>query len=159
MKATYGRIPKGPEVCIGSLTAVSGCLSRSVRDIARFFDVCNGFDPRDPTSLPRVEGWEAALGTFDLRGKRAVIAPDLGVAVVDAEVAALVHEAAEALARVTGLELVDVPVKLPELSLEWSLAGLAEVRNDLGEHYPDVCRRPHVRDRLRPEDRNGRCTT
>ncbi len=35
-----------------------------------------------------------------------------------------------------GLELVDVPVKLPELGLEWALAGLAEIRDDLGELYP-----------------------
>ena len=49
---------------MASLTAVSGCLSRSVRDIARYFDVTNGFDHRDPYSLPRVEGWEAGLGTL-----------------------------------------------------------------------------------------------
>lgn len=137
MKGTYGRLPKGPELCIGSLTAVSGCLSRSVRDIARFFEVCNGFDPRDPTSLPRVEGWEAALGTHELRGKRAVITRDLGAAVVDDEVADVVLAAAEDLVRLAGFTLVDVPVKLAELSMEWALAGLAEVRKDLGPAWPD----------------------
>ena len=35
---------------MGNLTAVSGCLSRSVRDIARFLDVVSGFDRRDPFS-------------------------------------------------------------------------------------------------------------
>ena len=71
LKATYGRIPKGPDMVMASLTAVGGCLSRSVRDIARYFDVSNGFDHRDPYSLPRVEGWEAGLGTLRdaLRGK------------------------------------------------------------------------------------------
>jgi aspartyl-tRNA(Asn)/glutamyl-tRNA(Gln) amidotransferase subunit A len=29
-----------------------------------------------------------------------------------------------------------MPVKLPDLSLEWALSGLAEVRKDLGDHYP-----------------------
>ena len=38
------------------LTSVLGCLSRSVRDTARFFDACSGFDQRDPLSLPDV-GW------------------------------------------------------------------------------------------------------
>ena len=103
LKTTYGRIPHGPDLFVGSLTASSGCLSRSVRDIARYLDVTNGFDPRDPTSLPRVEGWEAALGTHDRRGRRVVISPDLGRAVVDAEVVAAVMDVAEALVEVAGL--------------------------------------------------------
>ena len=96
LKATYGRIPKGPNMIMASLTAVGGCLSRSVRDIARYFDHTNGFDHRDPYSLPRVEGWEAGLGTMrdDLRGKKAVIAIDLGSAAVDREVAATVESSA-----------------------------------------------------------------
>ncbi len=137
LKCTYGRIPKGPDMCVGSLTAVLGCVSRSVRDTARFVDVTNGFDPRDPYSLTRVDGWEAGLGTRDLRGKRAVIAPDLGVAVVHPEVAEMVVAHGEALARDAGLELVDVPVKLPELGYEWALSGLSEVLAILGDRYPD----------------------
>jgi aspartyl-tRNA(Asn)/glutamyl-tRNA(Gln) amidotransferase subunit A len=137
LKCTYGRIPKGPEMCVGSLTAVLGCVSRSVRDTARFFDVTNGFDRRDPYSLVRVDGWERGLGTRDLRGKRAVIVPDLGTAVVHPEVSEMVVEHGEALARDAGLELVDVPVQLPELSYEWSLAGLSEILAVLGDRYPE----------------------
>ncbi len=139
LKATYGRIPKGPEMVMASLTAVSGCLSRSVRDIARFFDVSNGFDHRDPYSLPRVGGWESELGTLRsvLRGKKAVIAIDLGSATVDDEVAAAVDIAARALAADAGLELVDIPVKTPELSYEWALSGLSEIVMRLGDRYPD----------------------
>ena len=44
LKNTYGRIPKAPRVAIGSLTSVTGCLSRSVRDIARFLDVTKAVD-------------------------------------------------------------------------------------------------------------------
>ena len=139
LKATYGRIPKGPNMIMASLTAVSGCLSRSVRDIARYFDHTNGFDHRDPYSLPRVEGWEAGLGTLrdQLRGKKAVIAIDLGSAAVDAEVAATVEAAARALAADAGLELVDVPVQTPELSYEWALAGLSEIVMLLADRYPE----------------------
>ncbi len=137
LKCTYGRIPKGPDMLVGSLTAVLGCVSRSVRDTARFMDVTNGFDHRDPYSLARVDGWEHGLGTRDLRGKRAVIAPDLGVAVVHPDVTAMVVEHGEALARDAGLELVDVPVKLPELGYEWALSGLSEVLALLGDRYPD----------------------
>jgi Asp-tRNA(Asn)/Glu-tRNA(Gln) amidotransferase A subunit family amidase len=137
LKCTYGRIPKGPDMLVGSLTVVLGCVSRSVRDTARFIDVTNGFDDRDPYSLERVDGWERGLGTRDLRGKRAVIEPDLGVAVVNPEVAETVIEHGEALARDAGLELVDVPVKLPELGYEWALSGLSEVLALLGDRYPE----------------------
>ena len=92
LKATYGRIPRGPFTHQIPHTVTVGCLSRSVRDTARWFDVCNGYDPHDTHSLPRVEGWEAGLGSHrpDLRGKRAAIAVDLGVAVVHPGVAELV---------------------------------------------------------------------
>ncbi|MDQ1374645.1 MAG: aspartyl-tRNA(Asn)/glutamyl-tRNA(Gln) amidotransferase subunit [Actinomycetota bacterium] len=136
LKCTYGRFPKGPYAEIGSLTAVLGCMARSVRDAARWVDVANGFDHRDPYSLPRVEGYEAGLGTMDLRGRKAVIAPNLGGAVVHPEVEEVVVEAAEALAKDTGLELIDVPVKLPESSVEWALAGLVGVKAALGDRYP-----------------------
>jgi aspartyl-tRNA(Asn)/glutamyl-tRNA(Gln) amidotransferase subunit A len=137
LKHTYGRIPKGPRMFFGNATAVPGCISRSVRDTARWLDITSGHDPRDPFSLPRVDGWEAGLGTHDLRGRRVAIAPDLGAAVVHPAVAELVVEAGEWLAQAGGMRVVDVPVKLPELSYEWALAGLAEVRRDLGERYPE----------------------
>src|ERR1700728_1976031 len=38
LKSTFGRIPKGPHTEIEPLTAVMGCLSRSVRDTARWVD-------------------------------------------------------------------------------------------------------------------------
>src|SRR5674476_1651641 len=59
LKSTFGRIPKGPGALQPPLTVVLGCMARSVRDTARWFDVCNGFDSRDTLSLPRVEGGEA----------------------------------------------------------------------------------------------------
>ncbi len=137
LKGTAGRIPRGPFTPIAPLTVVLGCLSRSVRDIARYLDVCAGFDARDPYSLLRVEGWERDLGTHDLAGRRAVIVPDLGSAIVRPEVAATVVEAGEALARAAGLALVDVPVKLPGLGFEWAMANMASLVVALGELYPD----------------------
>jgi aspartyl-tRNA(Asn)/glutamyl-tRNA(Gln) amidotransferase subunit A len=137
MKGTAGRIPRGPHTMISPLTVVTGCLSRSVRDVARFYDVCAGFDRRDPYSLPKVEGWERDLGTHDLAGKKVAISPTLGSAVVRPEVAASVREAAEALARDAGLVIVDVPVQLPGLGLEWALTNLATLRADLLDVWPD----------------------
>ena len=63
LKSNYGRIPKGPVVHQTPHTVTVGCISRSVRDTARWYDVCNGYDPHDTHSLPRVEGWEAGLGS------------------------------------------------------------------------------------------------
>jgi aspartyl-tRNA(Asn)/glutamyl-tRNA(Gln) amidotransferase subunit A len=136
LKGTTGRIPRGPKTAIGPLSVVLGCLSRSVRDIARFYDVTNGFDSRDPYSLPRVEGWEAGLGSRKLGGRRVAVSVDLGVAVVRPEVASLVEEAARWLARAAGLLVVDPEVKVPAVGLEWALANLTLLRAELGDLYP-----------------------
>ncbi len=105
LKSTFGRISRGPQVGPGNLTVVAGCVSRSVRDTARWFDVSNGFDPRDPLTLPRVEGWEDGLGSFidQLAGRRAAVIPEFAGAVVAPETLALVTEAAEWLIGAAGL--------------------------------------------------------
>ncbi len=136
LKSTFGRIPKGPHTEIEPLTAVLGCLARSVRDAARWFDVCNGASEYDPFSLPRVEGWEAGLGRHDLRGMRAVVAPDLGSAVISRAVREAVEGAAAALIADAGLARVDVAVSLPRGGLEWALAGTASLLVGLGDRYP-----------------------
>lgn len=137
MKGTAGRIPRGPHAQIAPLTVVLGCMARSARDIARYYDVCGGYDSRDPYSLPKIDGWEKNLGTLDLGGKRVVIAPTLGSAIVRKEVSEAVIEAGEWLAKAAGLRLVDVPVSLPGLGLEWVLGNMASLLVDLGDRYPD----------------------
>ena len=137
LKSTFGRIPKGPGALQPPLTVVLGCMARSVRDTARWFDVCNGFDSRDTLSLPRVEGWEAGLGTFDLAGKRAVISINLGTAIVEPRLEALVLAAAEALISDAGLARVDIVVQLPRGGLEWAMSNLVGLAGELGDRYPD----------------------
>ncbi len=137
LKSTFGRIPKGPKSLQPPLTVVVGCVSRSVRDTARWFDVCNGFDARDTLSLPQVGGWEAGLDSFELSGKRAVISVDLGAAIVEPRCAALVTEAAESLIAETGLCRVDVVVDLPAAGLEWAVANAVGLAGDLGDRYPE----------------------
>ncbi len=149
LKATYGRIPKGPPAGIQPLTTVLGCLSRSVRDTARFFDACNGFDQHDPLSLPPVGGWEAGLGTYDLEGKTAVILPDLGIARVRDAVAEVVVDAATRLARAAGLKVVDLRPSLPPLRGQWAMANQVSFLTDLGAAYPDRI------EELSPEMRMG----
>jgi aspartyl-tRNA(Asn)/glutamyl-tRNA(Gln) amidotransferase subunit A len=137
LKATYGRIPKGPPAGIEPMTSVLGCLTRSVRDTARYFDCCNGFDRRDPLSLPVVGGWEAGLGSYDLAGMTAAIVVDLGIARVRSEVAELVAARAEDLARAANLRLVTVAPALPPLRGEWAMANQPSLVADLGDAFPD----------------------
>ncbi len=136
LKSTFGRIPKGPATLQPPLTVVVGCVSRSVRDTARWFDVCNGFDPRDTLSLPRVEGWEAGLDSFDLAGKRAVVSIDLGSAIVEPRMVALLTEVAEDLIERAHLHRVDVVVGLPQGGLEWAMSNLIGLAGTLGDRYP-----------------------
>jgi Asp-tRNA(Asn)/Glu-tRNA(Gln) amidotransferase A subunit family amidase len=149
LKATYGRIPTGPAAGMSSLTSVRGVLTRSVRDTARYFDACNGFDQRDPLSLPGVGGWEAGLGRHDLVGLTVAIIPDLGTARVRAEVSDVVAGVAAELAASAGLRVVGAHPHLPPLRGQWAMAGQVGLLADLGSAYPDRA------EELSPEMRMG----
>jgi aspartyl-tRNA(Asn)/glutamyl-tRNA(Gln) amidotransferase subunit A len=136
MKGTAGRIPRGPHTHIAPLTVVLGCQARSVADVARWYDVCAGHDRRDPYSLPKIDGWERNLGSHELRGRKAVISPDLGSAVVRPEVATMIVEHGELLAKDAGLDLVDAPVKMPQLSYEWALSNLVTEWRKVKDLWP-----------------------
>ena len=138
LKPTYGRVPKGPAAQLGNITSVWLCVSRSVRDTARFLDVVNGFDSRDPLSLPRVDGWERNLGAApgDLRSLRAAVAPDLGTAVISSETEAMVVAAAEELIAATGMKRVDLKPAIPSMTEAWALTGVVGYRQALGELWP-----------------------
>ena len=139
LKSTYGRFPKGPAAMLGNMTAVQGCVSRSIRDTARFLDVVNGSHPRDPFSLPRVDGYEAGLGAGidDLRGLRVAIVADLGSAVVAPETEEIVQAAAQELATAAGMKIVDLPLRLPNIMGAWSLTGSVGLRRELGDRWPE----------------------
>jgi aspartyl-tRNA(Asn)/glutamyl-tRNA(Gln) amidotransferase subunit A len=151
LKVTYGRFPKGPHAEIGSLTAVPGCISRSVRDTARWLDVCNGHDRRDPLSLPRVEGWEAGLGTHldELRGARVAVLPTFGGATAAPDVVGVVEELGGWLVDHLGLRRVDIDVRIPSMGTAWSLAGLIAEFASLGDRWPGC------EDQLTPQIRHG----
>jgi aspartyl-tRNA(Asn)/glutamyl-tRNA(Gln) amidotransferase subunit A len=152
MKATYGRIPRGPLLKIGSYTSTTGCMARSVRDTARWFDVCNGHDSHDPFSLARVEGWEAGLGSHvdELQGQRVAVVPDWGGATVAPAMWDLLEETASDLIDAAGLARVDgVDTSLPRMGLAWSLARLVATFAELGDLWPDCA------DELTPEIREG----
>jgi len=136
MKGTAGRIPRGPNLSIGNLTVNAGCLARSVRDVARWWDVCSGYDTRDPYSLPRIDGWEAGLDSSDLAGLRVAIVPTLGRATIRPELHEAVVSAGEALARDAGLRIVAVDVQVPALGFAWAVSGLVGTLAEVGDHWP-----------------------
>lgn len=139
LKATFGRIPRGPQIGPGNLTVVAGCLSRSVRDTARWFDVSNGFDLRDPLSLPRVEGWEAGLGSNveALAGRTAAVLPTLGAATVADETIEFVTEAADWLIGRLGLRRVDADVAMPRSGGAWSATGGIGLYGTVRDRWPE----------------------
>lgn len=138
LKTTYGRIPRGPRFEVGALTVTVGGLTRSVRDTARWLDVANGADRHDPHSLPRVDGWEAGLGSHlaELRGMRVAVVDGFAGAVVSPAMATLVADAAELLIADLGLRRVEVDVAIPSVGGAWSLANLASVYRELGDAWP-----------------------
>ncbi|MFK7917670.1 MAG: amidase [Ilumatobacter sp.] len=156
LKATFGRIPLGPNTQYGNLTVTTGCMARSVRDTARWFDVCNGHDPTDPLSLPRVSGWEAGLGTNleALRGARVAVVPDWGGAVVSPVMWELLDEAAAALITDCDMHRVDdIDTHIPPMGGAWSISGMIEIRAALGDLYPACA------DDLTPEMQFGLAAT
>jgi aspartyl-tRNA(Asn)/glutamyl-tRNA(Gln) amidotransferase subunit A len=151
LKGTFGRIPRAPKVQLGNLTVATGVMARSVRDVARWFDTCNGRDDRDPLSLPRAEGWERELGTLGdaLRGRRVAFAPGWGGAVVAPRMWDALDDAARRLARVTGMSIVEADTSLPRMGAAWSISGMLEIRAQLGGAWPACA------DDLTPEIRFG----
>jgi aspartyl-tRNA(Asn)/glutamyl-tRNA(Gln) amidotransferase subunit A len=139
LKSTFGRIPRGPRTENGNYTVTVGCLARSVRDVARWFDVANGHDPRDQFSLPQVSGWESGLGSFTaaLRGKRVAVVPDWGGATVSPAMWEVLLVAAEHLITETGLRRVDdIDTSLPSMGAAWSISGMISIATELADHWP-----------------------
>lgn len=136
MKGTFGRIPRSPGAFMRPNTVVLGNLSRSVRDAARYYDVCAGFHPHDPTSLPSAGDWEAGLGTHELRGRKVAVVPALGGATLEHGVEERIRAAADELVASTGMVRVDLRIEPPNLAAEWMMGNLATLLSELGTSWP-----------------------
>jgi Asp-tRNA(Asn)/Glu-tRNA(Gln) amidotransferase A subunit family amidase len=136
MKGTFGRIPRSPNAWMRPNTVVPGNLARSVRDAARYFDVCAGTDPYDPTSIPSPGGWEAGLGTHDLAGRKVAVVADIGGVPLDPGVEEHTRAAAAELIAATGMVEVELEVKPPNLAVQWMVGNLATLLADLGPKWP-----------------------
>jgi Asp-tRNA(Asn)/Glu-tRNA(Gln) amidotransferase A subunit family amidase len=138
MKTSFRVIPWTPEAQMEPLTSTTGCLSRSVRDTARWLDVAAGPHLLDPFSLPRGPRYEDALGSFDLPGLRVAVLTSFGGTVVHPDIAAVVEEAAQALIAETGMRRVDVDLALPDMGAAWLAPALPVMWSGLGPFWPDV---------------------
>jgi aspartyl-tRNA(Asn)/glutamyl-tRNA(Gln) amidotransferase subunit A len=136
MKGTYGRIPRGPDAWFRPGTVVLGCLARSVRDAARYYDVCAGYDPIDPTSLPKHERWEAELGTHELAGRRVAVIPAFAGVTVEPAVEERVRASAAALIAANGMVEVDLRVDLPNLAVQWMVGNFSTLLAEIGDRWP-----------------------
>jgi len=136
MKGTFGRITRGPHAMSRPNTVVLGNLSRSVRDAARFYDVTAGLDLYDPTSLPSPGGWEAGLGSHELRGLRVAVIPNLGGVTLEPGVEDVIREQAALLIKDNEMVQVDLEVRPPNLAAQWMMGNLSTLLAELGDRWP-----------------------
>ena len=136
MKGTYGRIPRSPHAYMRPNTVVLGNLARSVRDAARYYDVCAGVHPYDPSSIPSPGRWEANLGSHDLAGLRVAVVPNLGGVTLEPGVEDRIRAAAKELIASTGMVEVDLAIDPPNLAAQWMMGNLATLLADLGSQWP-----------------------
>ncbi len=150
LKGSYGRIPDAMASRYGQTTVV-GALTTTVADSARLLDVMAGPHRRDRSSLPApTVRYEDAIETLDVDGLRIAWSSDLGFAVVDPEVAAIAHEAFEALVAAGSLAFDARTFEFADPIPVWSRTGGA----DMWVHIPDGCW-PERADELDPRVRPG----
>ena len=157
LKARTAGSRRARRCAMGSLTAVRGCLSRSVRDIARYFDVTQRLrSPRPVQPAPRRGLGSRARHVHDAarQARRDRARPrHRGRAI--AEVAAMVVTHGEALARGRRARARRRAGEAPRARLRVG-AGRAYRRSlaILGDRYPDCEADLTLGDRLRAEDRD-----
>lgn len=136
MKGTFGRIPRSPRAYTRPNTIVLGNLARSVRDAARYFDVCGGYHGGDPSALPKHPEFEAGLGTHELAGRRVAVVPALGGVRLDPGVEEHLSAEADELIAAARMVKVDLRLELPNVAAQWMMGNLATLLADLGDRWP-----------------------
>ncbi len=125
IKPSFGRVPYYP-VGTGDLTSHLGPMTRTVTDGALMLEVMAGPHYLDYTTL---EAWPAAYEARvaeGVRGKKIAYSPDLGVARVDPEVAALVKSAA--------MRFAELGAHVEEVAIPWGKPGPELIRTFWSAH-------------------------
>lgn len=136
LKPTLGRVPRaiGAQWEYGD-TSVTGPLTKTVADAALVLDQVVGASPLDPKSLPHPGyAYTAKLAEPAPRGLRLGWSPDLGYAVVQSDIAALVEDGVRTFERL-GHTVVPIAGGPPEAGRSWALLnsflGMARLQDDL----------------------------
>jgi len=132
LKVSFGRVPRGPFAQWEfDDKSVSGPLTKTVADAALVLDLTCGVSPCDPNSLPHPGiSYLAALAEALPAGTRFGFSPDLGSAIVQSDVAAVVEDAAHVFEKL-GHRLVSVAGGPPLLGREWGTLGSFELASHL----------------------------
>jgi len=138
LKVSQGRVPKGPrDYWEYDDTSVSGPLTKTVEDAALQLDLTCGASPEDPNSLPHPGlSYVEALAEELPPGTRFGFSPDLGSAVVQADIAQCVEEAARVF-EALGHELVPIAGGPPDLAREWGRLGAFALAAELHAFLPE----------------------
>lgn len=119
LKPSFGRVPNYP-VNTGDLTSHVGPITRTVADGAVFLEVMAGPHPLDYTSLEAGPADYHARLQAGIKGRRIAYSPDLGLARVDPDVAALVKAAAHRFSELGAI--------VEEVATPWAAPGPELVR-------------------------------
>ena len=123
--------------------------SRSVRDTARWFDVTSGYDARDPFSSAAHRRLGArSRHARPARAARRRCRRTWGTRRSQPTCGKVVTEAADALVAATGMQRVEIDVRLPEGGAKWANAGRAVAVQRPEGLLARLQGRPDVRDRL-----------
>lgn len=137
-KTTYGLVPRSGGDLSLSHTTHLGCVSRSVRDTARYLDCVAWADPLDRWSLPDPGyRFEDLLSAAEIAGRRAVWSSTLGFGRCEPEVAEIARQAAEKLAASSGIEWIEAEVILKDPARAWSTLGGPDLVHKLAPYWPE----------------------
>ena len=133
LKPSFGRVPYYP-VGTGDLTSHMGPLTRTVADSALMMEVMSGPHFLDYTTLEAGPANYLARLREGIKGRRIAYSPDLGVARVDPDVAALVRKAAEA--------FTELGATVEEVATPWAAPGPEMIRFFWSAHMTRL--KPHL---------------
>lgn len=136
LKPTFGRVPYAPMSPFGTVSH-AGPLARTVEDAAMLLQTLAVYDSRDWTAIPTNDVDVAAGIAGGVEGLRVMFSPTLGFAQVDAEVAALVKNAAGVLEGL-GARVIEVDPGIADATSIWETlwyAGAAAVADDLDPEH------------------------
>jgi aspartyl-tRNA(Asn)/glutamyl-tRNA(Gln) amidotransferase subunit A len=131
LKPSFGRVPYYP-VGVGDLTSHIGPMTRTVADGALMLEVMAGPHFLDYTTLEAGPANYLVRLREGVKGKRVAFSPDLGVARVDSEVAALVKAAAA--------RFSELGANVEEVQTPWAKDGPELIRFFWSAHLTRLAR-------------------